>query len=197
MGITQTITGQIITLCWIVFIVYWIVSALKVKRTVERRANWWWRIPPLAVLVIILILEGSRGTLSESVLAILWPFGYANLTVGIIADIITISGLAVAIWSRITLSGNWDFGATIKEDHELIKRGPYSCVRHPIYSGLLLMFLGSVTWYGRVAGFIFIASAFTGYWIKLVSEETLMMELFPNEYPEYKKKVKALIPFVF
>lgn len=180
-----------------VFAVYWVVSASKVKRTVERQANWWWRVPLLAAMVIVYVLAKYGGTLSGYVVTVLWPSGYTKLTVGIISDIIAMSGLAVAIWSRITLSGNWDSGATIKEDHELIKRGPYSSVRHPIYSGILLMFLGTMIWYGRVAGLIFFVGCFIGYWMKAVNEEVLIMQHFPNEYPEYKKRVKALIPFVF
>jgi len=35
-----------------------------------------------------------------------------------------------------------------------------------------------------------------GFWIKLKQEESLMLQHFPDEYPAYRKQVKALVPFV-
>ncbi|MGO9480377.1 MAG: methyltransferase family protein, partial [Candidatus Kryptoniota bacterium] len=169
----------------------------KVKRTVERRGDFAWRVPLIAAIVIIYVLGKHGGTLSKYVVAVLWPAGSINRTVGFIADIVAVGGVAFAIWARIILSGNWDMGPAVKENHELITRGPYSFVRHPIYSGMLLMFLGALIWYGRVPGLIFFASLFIGLRMKSIDEEELMTQHFPKEYSEYKKRVKALIPNVF
>ena len=70
---------------------------------------------------------------------LLWPH---NLTTGVIADVVTFLGLLLTLWARVVLGGNWSSGVAFKEQHELIERGPYAYVRHPIYSGVLLMFLG-------------------------------------------------------
>ena len=197
MRIEQTFTGQFIILCYIILLVYWFAKASKVKRDIKKRNLWWWRIPPFAMLGIIFVSLKIGGHLSQYIVVILWPSAGTNFMIGIIADIVCLTGLIVALWARTTLSGNWNAGATLKEDHELIKRGPYSLVRHPIYSGILLMFFSIAIWYGRIAGFAFFASCFLAYWLKAINEEDLMMQHFPNEYPEYKKNVKALIPFVF
>ena len=50
-------------------------------------------------------------------------------------------GLAFAVAARIWLGGNWSSIVTLKQDHELIRSGPYRWVRHPIYTGLLLAVL--------------------------------------------------------
>jgi protein-S-isoprenylcysteine O-methyltransferase Ste14 len=54
---------------------------------------------------------------------------------------VTAAGFTFAIWARMLLGGNWSSSMTVKQDHQLIRQGPYSIVRHPIYSGLLLALL--------------------------------------------------------
>ena len=105
-------------------------------------------------------------------------------------------GLLVAIWARRTLAGNWSSDVTFKQGHELVKAGPYRFVRHPIYTGLLLMCLGSALDIGRLRGWLGLVLVFVGFWIKLKQEETLMLQHFPDDYPAYRKQVKALVPFV-
>ena len=65
--------------------------------------------------------------------------------IGSVADILTGAGLIVALWARTILGTNWSSNVVLKEQHELIERGPYRFVRHPIYTGVLLMVLGTVT----------------------------------------------------
>ena len=103
----------------------------------------------------------------------------------------------VALWARKTLAGNWSADPMIKENHELIERGPYAYVRHPIYSGMLLMMLGAAIFSGRAGAFAILAIIFFSLWYKARQEERLLTEHFPEEYPKYKARVKALIPFIF
>jgi len=77
----------------------------------------------------------------------------------------------------------------------LVTTGPYSSVRHPIYSGIILAMIGttiavSVYWLVAVAllGAYFLYSA--------IVEERSMARLFPDSYPEYKRSTKMLIPFI-
>jgi protein-S-isoprenylcysteine O-methyltransferase Ste14 len=109
-----------------------------------------------------------------------------------------IGRLAITIWARVVLGGNWSGNITFKENHELIEHGPYRYVRHPIYSGLCLMVLGSTTILsGRVAGLIPPIIFFLGFWSKARREEKLLTKHFPDTYPDYKARVKAFIPFLF
>lgn len=81
--------------------------------------------------------------------AILWHW---TPTVGLVADAIKGIGLVVTLWARLILGGNWSATVEFKERHELIERGPYRVVRHPIYSGVLLMVLGTaILWGGSSA----------------------------------------------
>jgi protein-S-isoprenylcysteine O-methyltransferase Ste14 len=105
-------------------------------------------------------------------------------------------GLFVAIWSRRILAGNWSSEVTFKQGHELIQTGPYRFVRHPIYTGILLMCLGTVISAGRIHCWLGVVIIFAGFWIKLNQEESLLLRHFPGDYPSYRSRVKALVPFV-
>jgi protein-S-isoprenylcysteine O-methyltransferase Ste14 len=100
------------------------------------------------------------------------------------------------IWARRTLAGNWSSNATFKQGHELIRHGPYRFVRHPIYTGLLTLGVGTSIEIGRLRGWAALPLMLVALLIKLKQEEALLLRHFPKEYPDYKKQVKALVPFV-
>jgi protein-S-isoprenylcysteine O-methyltransferase Ste14 len=75
-------------------------------------------------------------------------------------------------------------------------KGLYRIVRHPIYTSILLMCLGSAITAGRLGSWLGLVIVLAGFWIKLRQEEVLMTQHFPVEYPAYKTRVKALIPFI-
>ena len=109
---------------------------------------------------------------------------------------ITIAGCLFAIWARITIGSNWSARATVKAGHELIMKGPYSIARHPIYAGLLTAAIGTGVAIGEwrcLLGFTLIALVFA---TKIGQEEKLMIQTFPEAYPRYRQRVKALIPGV-
>jgi protein-S-isoprenylcysteine O-methyltransferase Ste14 len=103
----------------------------------------------------------------------------------------------VALWARAVLGRNWSGAIVLKEHHELIDRGPYAFVRHPIYAGVLLMVLGVVTVSGTWAGVILFATMVAGLIVKARREERLLTKHFPEVYPLYRARVRSrLIPFV-
>ncbi len=180
------LTGQFIILCWAIFIIYWIIAAFRVKRTVEKRMGWW------RILILLILAAYALNPIKQG--GILWSY---TLTVGIIADIVTLTGLIITLWARTVLGGNWSTDTALKENHELIQSGPYRYVRHPIYSGLLLMVLGVAIFYGRVIGFVAFIIFFITFWLRARQEEKLLTKQFPEAYPNYKARVKAFIPFIY
>ena len=82
------------------------------------------------------------------------------------------------------------------EARRLVMSGPYRFVRHPIYTGHLLMGLGTAIGSGRLVAFAGLALFFVGFWIKLRQEEKLLMRSFPEEYPAYRARIRALVPYV-
>jgi protein-S-isoprenylcysteine O-methyltransferase Ste14 len=184
-------TGYIIFACWWTFIIVWLINAFRTKRTAERQslesalahripvaAGWWLMLVPkwhgpLALQVI------ARTALSE-----------------MLGTVICALGLIFTLWARRTLAGNWSSNVTFKQDHELIRTGPYRIVRHPIYTGLLSMFLGTGIYIGQVRCGLSLLMVAIGFWIKLNQEERLLLRHFPDAYPAYQHEVKALVPFI-
>ena len=179
----------VIAFCWLVFAIVWVVSAFFVKRTVEQSLGW---VRIVVFLVVIGVLR--RATHFAGLRQSLWP---ASALSGTIAVLITVAGLIVAVWARATLGRNWSGTVTFKENHELIERGPYAYVRHPIYSGLLLMGLGTAIESARLESFLTLALVLVMLAIKARYEERLMIRHFPEAYPQYRRRVKALIPGVW
>jgi len=186
-----TVTGPIILGCWIIFVAYWYVSAFGQKATAEPQK-------PLSALAhripvglgwFLMILPKLPPPMNQ----VLIPHTTWVLAMGVV---ICVFGLFVTLWARWTLAGNWSTDVTFKQGHELIKTGPYRFVRHPIYTGLLLMGLGTAISAGQLRYWLGLLMVVIGFWIKLKQEERLMLRHFPDQYPAYQKQVKALVPFV-
>ncbi len=183
-------TGTFVIGCWLIITAFWIASAFSVKKAKARQ-------PALHRLLYLVLTAVAALLLNGSLRIIHWNRAVLPHTVaiGVLGDLFAGVGLLIAIWARITLGGNWSSRVTLKEDHELIQRGPYRVVRHPIYSGILLMILGTAVLTGRVGGFIALLICLGGFWVKLRQEEVLLSQHLPG-YPQYMRRTKALVPFV-
>ena len=109
---------------------------------------------------------------------------------------ICVAGMAFLVSARQHLGKNWSQTVSAKEGQELVTSGPYRYVRHPMYAGGIIACIGSAI----VAGgaFVFFLIILTPLFLWRVSaEDKLMEQQFPNEYPAYEKRTKALIPFVW
>jgi protein-S-isoprenylcysteine O-methyltransferase Ste14 len=123
----------------------------------------------------------------------LWPPSINSYWIGVA---LVIPGLAFAIWARVHIGSNWSGTVTVKEDHQLIRSGPYAWVRHPIYTGLITALLGTTVASGTVHAAIGLAIIVVSFVRKLRIEEEFMRATFPGEYERYSALVPALIPFV-
>ena len=187
-----TVYADITLVCWIVFYLYWAKSSSNQKETAQKSG-----IKDIAPYRIF-------WTLSFVFLAIPGLFNLASVFLpihsavfGVISDLVSLLGLVICILARRELAGNWAMQLDLKKDHQIIKTGPYSLMRHPIYTGFLLLFLGSALALGRVGGFVGLALLLIGTFMRIKNEETLLTKTFGKEYGEYKKHVKSLIPYVW
>jgi protein-S-isoprenylcysteine O-methyltransferase Ste14 len=146
---------------------------------------------PLAVAVLLL---GPGHWFGHSLLREQFvPHGTAVYAAGLA---LAISGAALAIGSRMMLGRNWSATVQLKQDHELVTRGPYRFVRHPIYTGLLLLFLGNAVMVGDWRGLLAVAIVFASFWRKLRIEEAWLAECFGEAYAHYRARTRALVPAV-
>jgi protein-S-isoprenylcysteine O-methyltransferase Ste14 len=185
-------SGAIAT-AWIVFAVVWLIGAFTTKATVRRQSasSRLREIAPLAVAFVL--LRSNPGLLPWLALRFV-PHTFEWQSAG---AVITVAGLLIAIWARFYLGKNWSAMVTVKQDHQLIRSGPYSVVRHPIYSGLLLGMLGTAIYVGEIRGLLAVALATWAWKMKSRVEEAFMESEFGTEYDRYRREVKALVPFVW
>jgi protein-S-isoprenylcysteine O-methyltransferase Ste14 len=105
-------------------------------------------------------------------------------------------GLLFTVWARVVLGGNWSGSVTLKQHHEIVRTGPYRWIRHPIYTGLVLAFIGSAVARGEWRGVLAVAIVIAALWRKWRLEERWLMESFGTAYADYRKTTWALIPFI-
>jgi len=105
-------------------------------------------------------------------------------------------GHSFAWWARLHLGKLWSGRVTRKEGHRVVDTGPYALVRHPIYTGLLLAFVGSALARGEWRGVLAVLIVLAALWRKLRLEEKWMREQFGENYQQYSRRVAALVPFV-
>jgi protein-S-isoprenylcysteine O-methyltransferase Ste14 len=182
---------QIVTLCWGVFFLYWLIAARGSKRT-KRRESLAAGLCYSAITASGFFLLCYRGLKPTDLLAKRWlP---ATPLVEAIGITLTVAGLVFAIWARRYLGRNWSAAVTVKEEHQLIRTGPYRWVRHPIYSGMILSLVGAALVDGEFRGILAILLVLLGFYIKSRMEDGFMQNTFGEEYEAYRKSTGALIP---
>ena len=180
--------------CWFVVIGYWLWSARRVKapkRTESLAKRFLVHWLPLIVAVYLL---GPGEWFGHSLLR--EQFVPHTTLVYSIGLALCIAGAALAIWSRAILGANWSAQVQIKQGHELIQRGPYALIRHPIYTGLILLFAGNAVMVGDWRGVLAVAIVVVSFWRKYLLEEKLLAQEFGQVYAEYRKRTYPLFPFL-
>jgi len=179
-------------LMWMSWALYWWALSFNVKVAARRESlpSRLLHIGPLVLAVLLLWVPAvPLPFLGERFLPLaVWPFWLGSA--------LTAAGLLFTVWARRYLGRNWSAIVTIKEGHEFIASGPYALVRHPIYTGLLLAFVGSAMARGEWQGVLAVAIVFWALWRKLRLEESWMRQHFGEAYQAYCRRVAALLPFV-
>jgi protein-S-isoprenylcysteine O-methyltransferase Ste14 len=180
----------IATCCWLVFFLYWAISALssKAAKKTESGAERLQRMVPLAVAYVLLFYQRATfGWLDKRFV----PDSSAAAVLGVS---LTAAGVAFAIWARWHLGANWSAIVSIREQHELIRSGPYRRVRHPIYTGMLLAMAGTALVLGEMRGLLaFAITLFAFYW-KARKEEAWLTREFGERFNAHVKQTGMFLP---
>jgi len=183
--------GILIPALWLVWALTWIVTSGQVK-PIARTADWQVQFAyraPLWIAGILLVRPHWPWPLDVQII----PQSDTDAAIG---TLLTALGLGFAVWARLVLGRNWSSDVAVKQEHELIRSGPYALARHPIYTGISLAFVGTAVAIGDSRAFIAAAIAIASFLYKLRLEERVMRETFGAAYDDYARKVRALIPFV-
>lgn len=184
---TPTIVTAVL---WGLFVGYWLIASRRTKRTITTGQT------PLvrAVSLLFMALGPALYYLPLSSVPILgWRLFSPHIILVAAGLGLMVCGLLFAVWARVALAENWSGAVTLKEGHTLATSGPYGVVRHPIYLGVLSAMLGTALVIGEVRAFLPLFGIF-GLWRKMAAEETLLRARFTEQYDDYARRVKRLIP---
>lgn len=175
---------------WLGCALYWLAMARATKAAVRREplASQLLHLVPLALAVALLWRPVPLPALLTQ--------RFLPRTAGVfwIGAVLALAGFLFAAWARSYIGRNWSAAVTLKADHELVVTGPYGIVRHPIYTGLLLAFLGTAIARGDPGAAMALVLACLAFWRKIRLEERWMRERFGTAYAAYARRVPALIP---
>jgi protein-S-isoprenylcysteine O-methyltransferase Ste14 len=177
---------------WVAWLLLWLVTSRNVKATSWREpaaSQALHRVPLVLAAILLISAYPLPPVLTERFL----PRAPA---LGLVGLIIVVAGLGFAVWARWHLGSNWSSSVTVKDQHELIRSGPYGYVRHPIYSGMLLGIVGTAVTFGEWRDVLALGLALLALIYKSRVEEKRMRETFP-EYEQYRRETAALVPFVY
>jgi protein-S-isoprenylcysteine O-methyltransferase Ste14 len=173
---------------WIIFSFYWEAAAKNAAKAKSSESSFSRGIH-VVLTNLALLLEIIQFPFGGRFL----PASYVAIAMGCA---VTIFGLFVAIWARSHLGRYWSGEITIKVEHELIRTGPYKRLRHPIYTGILIMYSGTAIVTGTWLAVAGLAIAAFAYWRKIRLEEANLRVAFGPAYDAYRRESWALLPWL-
>lgn len=174
---------------WILFIAYWAVAAAGAAPTKSAESTGSRQLHQLLMYGAFALAFWRTPGLGGR-----WLPRAAYIVV--IGLAIQVGAGLLAVWARRHLGRNWSGAITAKVDHQLIRTGPYRVLRHPIYTGMLGMFLGTAIVSGELHALLAMVIIAVAYWRKVRIEERHLRTIFGDAYDEYRKESWALIPWV-
>ncbi|HEV7745731.1 MAG TPA: isoprenylcysteine carboxylmethyltransferase family protein [Pyrinomonadaceae bacterium] len=138
---------------------------------------------------------GVRRTMFTPIVA-----GRELITVftGVLAIVAAIGSVWLVTLAVKTLGKEWSLTARLVEGHKLATSGPYALVRHPIYTGMLGMLLAtglSISHWAALLAALLVF--FVGTTIRIRSEEKLLREAFGDQFEDYVRSVRAIVPGLY
>jgi len=190
---TEEITIIIIGCIWLVgeIIGTYIFPGLRIGGAVKEKGGndrgsriFLWLSMLVSITIAIIFALNGIGPVDD------WSF-YAGI-------VLVIAGIVLRRWSVWTLGQFYSTVVRIVDGHRMVRKGPYSVIRHPAYAGSLLSVVGLglalKTWAGLLILVVLVGLA---YYYRISIEEKALKNEFGTEYTDYAKTTRRLIPYVF
>ena len=158
--------------------------AIDRGRTSVARASGMARWLPFFIFVPYVVMAVRQGPEVDIPTVVRW-LGLA----------LVILGPAFSFWSASTLGRHFDLDVEVHGGHEIVDRGPYRIVRHPVYLGIAIHFIGACLATGNgllIAGTVLVT--FPALYVRAVTEERLLRASLGPAYDAYARRVPMLIP---
>lgn len=175
--------------CWTAFVATWLAAENynEGRAPAERTRSWFGTAVTPGMVIASMV--------AFAVPAAQWrSLTFYTPPVRILGLLILLAATALTIWARLVLGLMWSGAPAVKEQHQLRTSGPYAITRHPIYTGILGMLLGSLLVAGGGRWIVLFGVVLVLLEIKIRIEERLMLAEFPDDYPRYRQLVPKLIP---
>jgi protein-S-isoprenylcysteine O-methyltransferase Ste14 len=174
---------------WFVWAALWMALAFFSKSTKRRESpgERLQHVIPVVLGSLFLFNDRFSGWLPQRIVP-------ENPTLFAVCLALTALGLLFSFWPRFALGSNWSGAVTIKAGHELIRRGPYRRIRHPIYTGLLAAFLGTALIQGLLSGLLAFVLVAAGIYRKALREERFLAQEFGAGFAEHRKHTGMFLP---
>lgn len=193
-GLIAEIVYGIVAVCWILFGVIFFVGRKGAARSDTKRAR-----SSLLGLVLQCIGYAAVWTFRRANFTPLVPMPRpAEVAVALVTISIAVGSISFCLAAVRSLGRQWALEARVIEGHELVKQGPYSVVRNPIYLGMFGLLLATglaISRWEALVGAIVLFLA--GNEIRIRSEERLLREEFGTQFEEYARRVPAFFPRLF
>lgn len=110
--------------------------------------------------------------------------------------VLLLIGAIFVFWrAHVDLGVNWSPSLEIREKHELITRGIYRLIRHPMYASQWLWVLAQpLVLQNWIAGFLNLLVFITFYFLRVQAEEQMMLDSFGTQYQEYMQRTGRVLP---
>ncbi len=112
--------------------------------------------------------------------------------------VLYLGGGAFIVWARSSLGTNWavstSFGVQLQTDHQLIQRGPFAWVRHPMYVGFWVLLFGALLAYRTWALLILLPMVLASFSFRARREEAALEATFGDEWRQYAAHVGRFLP---
>jgi protein-S-isoprenylcysteine O-methyltransferase Ste14 len=181
---------ELIFASWLLFAAYWLFAALAAKPPAKKETSGE-RFTHIGLMTIGFFMfygDGFRlGLLNRRFLP-------DELWIAWAGAALTLLGVFFAIWARFTIGREWSSGVQIKQDHQLIRNGPYARIRHPIYTGMLLALCGTAITMGEYRAIVGVALFLFGFIRKAKKEELFLGGEFGAAFDEHRRRTGFFLP---
>jgi protein-S-isoprenylcysteine O-methyltransferase Ste14 len=175
---------------WAAWFGFWMATSAWSKPTVAAPKPGSERLYSMLVYLgfALLVAPTAHSRLGPPLWSLSKPLDWALAALAMI-------GLGFAWWARLHLGRDWSWTITRKEDHRLVDTGPYSRVRHPIYTGLLVAAVATAALQAKWSAMVGLALFVAGFWLKARLEERFLSEeLGSAAYLSYVNRTGMLLP---
>jgi protein-S-isoprenylcysteine O-methyltransferase Ste14 len=117
--------------------------------------------------------------------------------VAVVGALMVVTGIANNIVCQVTMGRSYSAFLVTREDHQLITRGMYGYVRHPIYLGVICVITGIALFTTSLLGLIVLWGVIPFFLRRIRLEERMLVEEFGPEYEAYRERTKKLVPFLY